>query len=246
MRVSMVRPSSVICFGFLFSLMAAAQPNSLRAADEESPAGALGVITNAESAGGVRILSIIPGTPAADSKLRPGDVILSVDGITVKTSADVSHVVEPHKPGFNLHLEVDRQGLIGSLWVIVGSKDDVERARKLHAAPQIASVARAERFELVDSEGRVLATIEPAGSTGGLAIYDRAGNLQWTSAGNPLGVATFGSSTGTAVRRYSYYGNVASTEQDEIAEPRRIEVMNLDHLDPEGPSSGRHPFYGRR
>ena len=203
------------------------------------------MVTNAEGGGGVRVLSVIPGTPAADSKLRPGDVILSVDGITVKTSADVSRIVEPHKPGFNLHLEVDRQGLIGSLWVVVGSKGDVERARKLYAAPQIASVARAERFELVDSEGRVLATIEPAGSAGGLAIYDRAGNLQWTSADNPRSVATFGSSTGTAVRRYSYYGNVASTDQDKSVEPRPVGVLNLDHLDPEGPSSGRHPFYGR-
>jgi membrane-associated protease RseP (regulator of RpoE activity) len=246
MRVSIVRSSLPIGFGFLFSFLTVVQPGALWGADDEAPAGALGVITNAESAGGVRILSVIPGTPAADSKLRPGDVILAVDGITVKTSADVSRIVEPYNPGFNLHLEVDRQGLIGSLWVVVGSKADVERAQKLHGAPQTTSVARAERFELVDSVGRVLATIEPTAGAGGLAIYDRAGNLQWTSADNPRGVATFGSTTGTAVRRHTYYGNVASTVQEVSVEPRPVEVVNLDHLDPEGPSSGRHPFYGRR
>lgn len=245
MRISIACPSCVIGYGVSFSLLAATPPGVLPASHEESPAGALGVITNAEAVGGVRILSVIPGTPAADSKLRPGDIILSVDGTAVKTSADVSRIVEPHKPGFYLHLEVDRQGLIGSLRVVVASKADIERAQKLNATPQIASVARAHCFELVDSQGRVLATIKPAANSGGLAICDQAGILQWTSAGNSRAVATSHSSTGTAERRYSYYRGVDSTDRNESVEHRPVEPVNLDHLDPEGPSASRHPFYRR-
>lgn len=244
MRVSMVRALLAISFGFLTSL-ATSPPAAFGATDDVLPRGALGVVTNAEVSGGVRILDIIPGTPAANSKLRTGDVILSIDGNSVKSPADVGRIVEPFQPGFNLQLEVDRQGVVGSLWVVVGSKADVERAQKLHTTRHdTESVVRTERFELVDSAGRVLATIKSTGS-GGWAVYDRAGNMQWTSAGNLRAVATFDSSASTAVRRYSYYGGGVSKERNESVEPPATEDTNLDYLDPEGPSSNRHPFYRR-
>lgn len=33
---------------------------------------------------GVKVAEVIPGTPAADSKLQPGDVIIAVDGVSLK------------------------------------------------------------------------------------------------------------------------------------------------------------------
>lgn len=50
----------------------------------------LGVLLEpAASGAGVRIAAVLPGTPAAAAHLQKGDIILSIDGVPVKTARDV-------------------------------------------------------------------------------------------------------------------------------------------------------------
>ncbi|MEB3358572.1 MAG: HhoA/HhoB/HtrA family serine endopeptidase [Synechococcales bacterium] len=61
-------------------------------------------------ADGVLIMKVMPGTPAEAADLQAGDVILSVNGVSVATAADVQEQVEDTAIGNSLEIELDRQG----------------------------------------------------------------------------------------------------------------------------------------
>lgn len=60
--------------------------------------------------GGAVIASLVPGGPAADAGLRPGDVIVQVDGEAVTEAADVIRRVSGSAEGARLTLRILRQG----------------------------------------------------------------------------------------------------------------------------------------
>ncbi len=57
---------------------------------------------------GVLVTGIQPGTPAASSGLRRGDVIVSIDGQAVTSAADLQNRVDDAQVGQNLQLQVRR------------------------------------------------------------------------------------------------------------------------------------------
>ncbi|MDJ1183145.1 HhoA/HhoB/HtrA family serine endopeptidase [Roseofilum casamattae] len=59
---------------------------------------------------GVIITGIVPDSPAEDSQLQPGDIILKVDNISVKSATDVQELVEESRVGEELILQVNRNG----------------------------------------------------------------------------------------------------------------------------------------
>lgn len=59
---------------------------------------------------GVLILQVMPGTPAAQAGLQPGDVILKVNQLPVETSVEVQDQVEASQIGEILRLEINREG----------------------------------------------------------------------------------------------------------------------------------------
>jgi len=60
---------------------------------------------------GAEIAEIVPGTPAV-GKLKPTDVIVSVDGHRVRTPADLRRLIRAHRAGELVHLGVrDSRGL---------------------------------------------------------------------------------------------------------------------------------------
>jgi len=59
---------------------------------------------------GALIAEVEPGGPAHRSDLRPGDVIVSVDGAVVPASDDLPRIVARHAPGSRSKLEVLRNG----------------------------------------------------------------------------------------------------------------------------------------
>ena len=69
---------------------------------------------------GVLITGIARSSPAAQSGLRPGDVILSIDNETIKSTNDVSNIVLGLKPESRVEVEVfrDNQEIVFS--VIIG------------------------------------------------------------------------------------------------------------------------------
>lgn len=60
--------------------------------------------------GGAVIASLVPGGPAADAGLRPGDVVVQVDGEAVSGAADVIRQVSGAEAGARLRLRVLRAG----------------------------------------------------------------------------------------------------------------------------------------
>lgn len=60
--------------------------------------------------GGAVVASLVAGGPAADAGLRPGDVIVQVDGEAVSEAADVIRRVSGSAPGARLQMRVLRQG----------------------------------------------------------------------------------------------------------------------------------------
>ena len=54
------------------------------------------------------IIRVLEGTPAADAGLRRGDVILEVDGATVRTADQLQLKVENTKVGDTIQVKVQR------------------------------------------------------------------------------------------------------------------------------------------
>ena len=63
---------------------------------------------------GVVVNGIHPGTPAASSDLRAGDVILKVDNVPVSFSRDVQREILCKKVGQSVQLELWRNGKVPS------------------------------------------------------------------------------------------------------------------------------------
>ena len=55
---------------------------------------------------GVPVLRVVPGGPAAQAGLEPGDVVRAVDGEPVRATADLLAAVEARKPGERLALHI--------------------------------------------------------------------------------------------------------------------------------------------
>ena len=59
---------------------------------------------------GVVISAIQPNTPASKSDLKPADVVVAVDGVTVKSARDLQEAVFSKRPGETVSLDVVRNG----------------------------------------------------------------------------------------------------------------------------------------
>ena len=59
---------------------------------------------------GVRVVDVAPGAPAADAGLKPGDVLLGLDGKAVYSSARLRWLVSGLEPGRDVDLEIYRSG----------------------------------------------------------------------------------------------------------------------------------------
>jgi serine protease Do len=59
---------------------------------------------------GAIVSDTVPGGPSARGGLQPGDVVVSVNGATVKTSSELTREVAKAKPGDVLKLDVVREG----------------------------------------------------------------------------------------------------------------------------------------
>lgn len=60
---------------------------------------------------GVRISGVIDNTPAQESGLQPGDVILALDGQPINTYAELRRERDKHQPGDLFRLSISREGV---------------------------------------------------------------------------------------------------------------------------------------
>jgi serine protease Do len=71
-------------------------------------------------AGGALVASVEHGSPAAKAGLKPGDVVLKIDGAEIGSSLDLSSRVSTMKPGSVAKLEVWRDGKPPEISISVG------------------------------------------------------------------------------------------------------------------------------
>ncbi|MCA9132525.1 MAG: PDZ domain-containing protein [Planctomycetales bacterium] len=81
-------------------------------AGEDVHSGKLGIVTSEQNelVGPVRITGAAPGSPAAKSALRAGDVIVQAGGSPVSLLAHLRHALGPIDAGQSLPLVVEREG----------------------------------------------------------------------------------------------------------------------------------------
>lgn len=85
--------------------------------------GWLGVsVEDAQNGAGVRIASVERDSPALRGGIRPGDVVLAVNGDKVETARSLIRAVAAAPPGNTVHLTVRRQGHVMELPIIVGRR----------------------------------------------------------------------------------------------------------------------------
>jgi hypothetical protein len=70
----------------------------------------LGISMSEAADGVVRVSRVRPNSPADEAGLRPGDVILALDGREVYASQDVTQIVARHSPGDAVEIAIDRYG----------------------------------------------------------------------------------------------------------------------------------------
>ncbi|SCB60786.1 serine protease Do [Rhizobium aethiopicum] len=80
-----------------------------------------------DKTGGALVAAISADTPAAQAGLKPGDIITSVGGETVKTPRDLSRLVADLSPGARESLGVWRDGKSIDLNVTVGANADGQK-----------------------------------------------------------------------------------------------------------------------
>lgn len=78
------------------------------------------VRSNVESIAGIQLTSVDPLGPAWDAGLKPGDILLSVNGKQLLSLEELLSFVENTEPGNQLQFSLSRNGELTTLLVIVG------------------------------------------------------------------------------------------------------------------------------
>ncbi|MGA1238893.1 MAG: PDZ domain-containing protein [Limisphaerales bacterium] len=79
------------------------------------PVSWIGVVMAANPGGGVKVQSVVPGSPAAKVDMVMGDVIISADGRVLGGPTDLREVVGQKKVGEGVSLGVRRGGQVRNL-----------------------------------------------------------------------------------------------------------------------------------
>jgi len=71
---------------------------------------------------GAALAQVLPGTPASKAGLRPGDVVVKLDGTTISGSSDVSSVIDAKKPGDTMKVTYVRDGKTATATVTLSTR----------------------------------------------------------------------------------------------------------------------------
>jgi putative serine protease PepD len=96
----------------------------------------LGVQTQDVSGAGAQVAQVTAGGPAADGGLQPGDIITSVGGKAVEDSTALSSIVDAHKVGDQVQVDITRNGAKKSITVKLGQRPDTTESTQLQQPDQ--------------------------------------------------------------------------------------------------------------
>ncbi len=124
-----------------------------------------------DKARGALVSSVEGGSPAEKADIRPGDVVLAVDGVELEDSADLPRIIGDKRPGTRVRLQLWRDG----------RKRDVNAVLGEMGGEQVAAVAPESRGEDTGSRlglaARALSGQEARqlGIAGGLVVERASG-----------------------------------------------------------------------
>ena len=96
----------------------------------------LGVSTADASGAGAQVAQVTASGPAATGGLEPGDVITSLGGKAVDDSSALTALVDSHKAGDSVQVDVTRNGSKKSLTVKLGERPDTTATTEQQQQPQ--------------------------------------------------------------------------------------------------------------
>jgi serine protease Do len=111
-----------------------------------------------------------PGSPAAKAGIEAGDVIRSVNGMTVKSADDLARKIAAMAPGTQTTLDVLRKGEQKTLTLTLGKMQEQKQAQtatgseESHAAPlaQLGLMVASARTSGAGEAGVVVTDVDPA------------------------------------------------------------------------------------
>lgn len=115
-----------------------------RAGDAQEPTRprpALGVTLSQSSRGGVRIVSVYAGSPAADARLKPGDQILAVNDEPVERIADVIRLIGKGEIERRIAVAVRRGNLEGTVYPKLRDAREVFASQPAYTPPASSAPA---------------------------------------------------------------------------------------------------------
>jgi serine protease Do len=118
---------------------------------------------------GALVGDVIEGEPAEKAGIRPGDIIVEVDGEKIEDSRDLLNTIAKKKPGSKVSIKVLRAGKEMNFQVTVGERPAEIQAKaldkttdeKLGLTVQDITPEIAERFGLSDTRGVIVSEIRP-------------------------------------------------------------------------------------
>lgn len=118
--VSLVGVVAVSGLGLLTARAAHQFPAAMALAQNDGKAW-LGVSV-ADTKDGVTVRTVVPGSPADDAGLRPGDVIEAVDGTAIETAQQLVEIIGGHAPGDEIVLTISWRGDSREVSVTLGTQ----------------------------------------------------------------------------------------------------------------------------
>jgi len=120
---------------------------------------------------GALVADVVADSPAAQAGIKPGDVIVAVDGKPVKSSHELPRLVAAMRPGTAVDIKVLREGKNVSVRATLSAQDDKELAGrsgdaapdrgKLGMAIQDITPQMAQGLGLAEPRGVVVSQVEP-------------------------------------------------------------------------------------
>jgi serine protease Do len=134
---------------------------------------------------GALVAEVMADSPATHAGIKPGDVIVAVDGKPVKSSHDLPRLVAATRPGTAVDIKVLREGKDMSVRATLSTQDDKELAGrpgdsaatrgKLGMAIQDITPQMAQSLGLKEARGVVVSQVEPGSPADEAGI--RAGDV---------------------------------------------------------------------